>query len=148
MGGQRTRPTDSEWDSAMDRLLEQHDLHGEMPWHVLVAVGAWLNVASRSVSTRYGCFLRRLELDRGTVVLTAADHDVIRESVTLGAAHRALVESGRLVPFPMFERAVWREAGDRDLVDLRKAEVGRRAHAAGAARCALCSTVFEGRVAA
>lgn len=132
----------------MDRLLEQHHLHGEMPWHVLVAVGGWLDVAPRSVDTRYGCFLRRLELDRGTVVLTTADHDAIRGWTTLGGAHRALIETGRLLPFPLFERAVWREAGDRDLVDLRKAEVDRRARRAGSPHCALCSTAIEGKVAA
>lgn len=149
MGGQRTRPSREAWDVAMDRLLVEHQVHGEMPWHVLVVVGHELGVAPSSVATRYGCFLRRLELAHEAVMLNETERDAIRGTATLGAAHRVLVACGRLTPFVLFERVVWRDGGDRDLVELRKAEVHRRArNAQEAASCAMCRTATNAETAA
>ena len=148
MGGRRTRPSKAAWDSAMDRLLDQHHLHGEMPWHVLVAVGAELRVAPLSVATRYGCFLRRIELEHDVVTLVDTRCDVIREMRSLAAAYRALAQKGCLVPFALFERAVWREAGDRDLVELRRAECERRSMTEGFGNCPICISAMEAEAAA
>ena len=149
MGDQRTRPLREEWDEAMDRLLVAHEVHGGMPWHVLVAVGHELRVAPDSVATRYRCFLQRLEGAHGALTLNEMERDMIRGTATLGAAHRVLEAFGRLTPFALFERAVWRDAGDRDLVELRKAELHRRARTApDASVCPMCPTATTAEAAA
>lgn len=123
----------------MDRLLFQHQLHHSLPWHVLTAVGAELGIAGTSVHTRYKSFLRRLELQQGAVILTNAERDAIRRSGTLGAAHAVLQETGRIIPFALLERALWREGGDRNLVELRNGEVARRVSTRAASGCSVCT---------
>ncbi len=131
----RTRPSAAQWASTMETLLVDHATHGTMPDHVLRHWAKDLGVAMTSLEHRYGEFLRRLEVEAGCVVLDAGDREVIRPAVSLLDAHRMLRRAGRMVPFALFERAVWRDAGDRDLVGLRNAERARRFATRDETRC-------------
>lgn len=122
----------------MDGLLVEHARHGHMADHVLRRYASTLGVALTSLEGRYEEYLRRRELRAGVVALGAADRAVIRTATSLLEAHRALARAGRIVPFALFERAVWRDGGDRDLVALRNAECARRFALRDQASCAAC----------
>lgn len=137
-GRLRIRPSEIDWSDAMRRLLAEHACHGSMLCHVLESVGETLGVTSTTLERRYREFLRRLELEDGAVILDPAERDAIRRAGSLLEAHRILVRQGWIVPFALFERAVWRDGGDRNLVELRTAERERRCAMRDAPACALC----------
>src|SRR4051794_34965041 len=59
-GRKRTRPGKAQWTQAMNALLEGHEAHGCVPFHLLETVAESIGVAARSVETRYGQHLSAL----------------------------------------------------------------------------------------
>jgi hypothetical protein len=110
-----------------------------MPWHVLDRVGATLGVAGQSVETRYGEFLQATERAGLGVDLSPADRTTIRSASSLGAAHQALADVGRVVTMALLDRAIWRDAGDPEFAKLRQVERQRRQASREGGPCLMCA---------
>lgn len=120
--------------------MVDHARHGAVPEHVMARASRAVRVAYTTMDRRYGEFLRRWELDSCAIILSERDREVCRPARSLQDAHAALTRTGRIVPFALFERAVWRDGGDRDLVELRKSEIARRVTMRDATGCDVCGS--------
>lgn len=137
-GRTRVRPGAEKWKEAMATLMAEHEAHGCLPHHVVDRVAASLAVTITTLERRYDEHLRGLERRVGVVRLSEGDKAAASSAICLADAHSRLARAGSAPLFPLFERAVWRDGGDRALAALREAECDRRA-ATRSSSCTRCA---------
>lgn len=123
----------------MKTLLERHEAHGWMPFHVFEAVGESLGVAPWSVETRYRQHLVALER-AATWRLGADETATLATSVDFVDGYTRLQAAGSVAAFALVDRALWADVS-RAMVGLRVAERRRRQRLAEAAVCRPCAAV-------
>lgn len=133
----RRRPSHAEWQTAIDELLDEQELHGWLPYHVVEQTAARLGVRPTSLETRFDQAVRQLVQAAGWR-FAPQRYAIVVQARHFADAYRRLIASGVNVPYAVVERAIWTDTGNRTLVALRTAERRRRQRLAETASCTIC----------
>ena len=135
----RVRPTGDQWNGAVLELRESHLAHGHLAAHALTEVADRLRVSPTSLERQFQEWHQRREASLGDLEIGDDIRHAIAGSLNLRAA---LVDALRLQPdldHVLFERAVWRSAGDPELRGLRQRELASRTREWTAIGCGVCN---------